>query len=238
MKSELVEATHSSETKVQRYYTWRASNYDAGSKFEVEHHAEAIRRAKIQEGQIVLDVACGTGRAAVELARAVGATGRLDALDLTEAMLAKARAKIAKNGLATRVHFKQGNAKELPYPEATFDVLYNGYMFDLISLADFAPILQEFYRVLKPGGKLVLVNMSKPDARKTFYETIYEKGWAMMPCRPVRMSSYLEPAGFTAIQRFYRPSRGLIVSQLWGQEIVLAHKPSAASTQQEGVQIE
>ncbi len=97
-------------------------------------------------------------------------------------------------------------------------------MFDLIPLDGFAPILKEMARVLKPGGKLVLVNMSKPDERKTFFEKIYEKGWAVMPCRPVLMSGYLKPAGFTDIQRLYRPTRGSIVSLLWGQEIVLARK--------------
>lgn len=223
MQSTMVEATHR-ETNVQAYYTWRASNYDAGTGFEAEHHLEAIQRAAIQEGQHVLEVACGTGRATVNLARAMGSNGQLDALDLTDAMLAQARAKIEKQGLSDRVNFKQGNAQALPYPDATFDMLYNGYMFDLIPLEGFVPILKEFQRVLKPGGKLVMVNMSKPDARKTIYERIYERGWAVMPCRPVLMGDYLEDAGFSNVERFYRPSRGLIVSRLWGQEIVLAHK--------------
>jgi hypothetical protein len=66
--------------------------------------------------------------------------------------------------------------------------------------------------------------MSKPDSRKTFFERIYEMGWAVMPCRPVLMSPFLEPAGFKNIQRFYRPTQGSIVALLWGQEIVLANK--------------
>ncbi len=136
----------------------------------------------------------------------------------------QARAKIEQLGLSDRVHFQQGNAQELPYPDATFDVVYNGYLFDLILLDGFLPILHEFHRVLKPGGQLVLVNMSKPDARKTFYETVYKKGWAVMPCRPVLMTPYLEPAGFIDIQRLYRPTRGLIVSHLWGTEIVFTRK--------------
>ena len=224
MKQSMVEATHQTE-KVQKYYAWRAANYDAGSRFEVEHHAEALKLADVQEGQHVLDVACGTGRGTVGLAQAVGPVGRVDALDLSESMLEQARIKMEKRGLSDRVHFRQGNARELPYPEAAFDVLYNGYMFDLIPLDGFSPILREFARVLKPGGKLVLVNMSKPDERKTFFETIYEKGWAVMPCRPVLMSPFLEPAGFTDVQRLYRPSHGSIVALLWGQEIVLARKP-------------
>lgn len=225
MKQDIVEATHQTAEKITRYYSWRASNYDAGAGFEVEHHEEALRLADVREGQRVLDVACGTGRGTVGLSQAVGISGRVDALDLSDAMLDQARAKIEKLNLSDRVHFKQGNAKELPYADETFDLVYNGYMFDLIPLAGFAPILNEMARVLKPGGKLVLVNMSKPDERKTFYETVYEKGWAVMPCRPVLMSTYLAPAGFVDIQRLYRPTRGSIIALLWGQEIVLATKP-------------
>lgn len=224
MKQNMVESSHQMVEEITKYYSWRASNYDAGTGFEVEHHAEALRLANIQEGQRVLDVACGTGRATVGLAQAVGSNGRVDALDLSEAMLGQARAKINKLGLNDHVHFKHGNARELPYPDETFDLVYNGYMFDLIPLDGFLPILKEMARVLKPGGTLVLVNMSKPDERKTFFEKIYEMGWAVMPCRPVLMSPFLKPAGFTDIQRLYRPTRGGIVSLLWGQEIVLAHK--------------
>ncbi len=232
MNAKMVEATHPTAEKIRKYYAWRASNYDAGSGFEAEHHAEAIRLAEIQEGQHVLDVAAGTGRATAGLAQAVGNTGTVDALDLSEAMLSQARAKIEKLGLSDGVQFKQGNAKNLPYPDETFDLVYNGYMFDLIPLDGFLPILKEMWRVLKPGGKLVLLNMSKPDDRKTLYEKIYERGWAVVPCRPVLMSSYLEPAGFTDIRRIYRPTRGSVIASLWGQEIVLARKaPDQEPTQ-------
>ncbi|HRF46032.1 MAG TPA: class I SAM-dependent methyltransferase [Anaerolineales bacterium] len=222
MSQPIVEATHTNPEQIQRYYGWRASNYDAGSRFEVEHHLEAIHQAQIQNGQRILEVACGTGRATLDLARAVGDTGRVDALDLSAAMLEQAQTKIERAGLGARVHFTPDDARQLPYPDAQFDLLYNGYMFDLIPLDGFAPILAEFRRVLKPGGKLVLVNMSKPDDRITMFERIYARGWAVMPCRPVLMSPYLERAGFTDVQRQYRPTRGFIVSWLWGQEIVLA----------------
>jgi demethylmenaquinone methyltransferase/2-methoxy-6-polyprenyl-1,4-benzoquinol methylase len=227
MKQRMVEATHPTEEKILKYYSWRATNYDAGTGFEAEHHDEALRLANVQEGQHVLEIAAGTGRATTGLALAVGETGKVDALDLSEAMLSQARAKLERLELSDRVHFKQGNARALPYPDETFDLVYNGYMFDLIPLDGFLPILKEMGRVLKPGRKLVLLNMSKPDDRKTFFEKIYERGWAVMPCRPVLMSSYLEMAGFTDIQRLYRPSRGSIVSFLWGQEIVLARKPQS-----------
>ena len=141
-------------------------------------------------------------------------------------MIAQARAKIEKSGMSNRVHFQPGNARQITYPDETFDILYNSYMFDLIPLDGFAPILTEFERVLKPGGKLVLVNMSKPDSRKTFFETIYEKKWVTTPCRPVLMSSYLEPAGFSDIQRFYRANHLRFIPLPFGTEIVVARKPA------------
>lgn len=54
MEQMMVEATHQTE-QVRKYYTWRASNYDAGASFEVEHHAEALTLASVHEGQRVLD---------------------------------------------------------------------------------------------------------------------------------------------------------------------------------------
>lgn len=225
MTQGMVEAAYGTAGKLQQYYAWRASNYDAATGFEVENHAEALRLTAIQEGQRVLDVACGTGRGTVGLAQAVGPTGAVDALDLSEAMIEQARAKIERLGLSARVRFRQGNAGELPFPDGTFDLVYNGYMFDLIRLDGFLPILREFERVLKPSGTLVLINMSKPDERKTFYETVYE-GLGVFPCRPVLMSPFLAPVGFTDVRRLYRPSRGW-VGRLWGQEIILAAKPAA-----------
>lgn len=229
MKQTMVEATYQAAEKVQKYYAWRAANYDALAEWEKEFHAEAVQMADAQKGQHVLVVACGTGRGMIELAQAVGPTGRVDALDLSQDMVEQARAKSEELGLDDRVYFKQGNARELPYADETFDIVYNGYMLDLIPLDGFEPILKEMQRVLKPGGKLVLLNMSKPDEKKTFYESIYK--WTGIPCRPVLMAPYLGVLEFKDIHRSYRAPRPRnfyerIIALLWGQEIVLARKGS------------
>jgi ubiquinone/menaquinone biosynthesis C-methylase UbiE len=226
MKNGMIESTYTDD-KTKKYYAWRASNYDVMAEWEKEFHAEAVEIANAQKGQRVLVVACGTGRGMIELAQAVGPTGRVDALDISEQMIEQARVKSDKLGLAERVHFKQGNAKALPYPDETFDIVYNGYMLDLIPLEGFEPILKEMRRVLKPGGKLVLLNMSKLDEKKTFYESIYK--WTGIPCRPVLMAPYLETLGFKNVQRNYRAPRPhnffeRIVALLWGQEIVQGYR--------------
>lgn len=213
------------EQEARKYYTNRAENYDQTTNFETDHHLEAIRRAAIHEGEHVLEVACGTGRASIELAKAVGPNGKLDCLDLTSAMMAKARAKIKQLGLEDRVTFTPGNARQLPYPDASFDALYNAYMFDLIPEDQFLTILAEFRRVLKPGGLLVLVNMSKSDTHRTLFEWAYNRGWAGA-CRPVLMNNFVNAAGFTDVQREYRKNRItlLLFPALFGAEIVIAHK--------------
>lgn len=228
-KNSMVETTYT-DNKVKKYYAWRASNYDAMAEWEAPYHAEAVRLADAHEGQRILVAACGTGRGMDKLVEAIGPTGRVDALDISEEMIGQSRAKVEKLGLADRIYFQRGNVRNLPYPDNTFDILYNGYMFDLIELDGFAPILKEMMRVLKPGGKIVLLNMSKPDEQKTFYERIYK--WTKIPCRPVLMAPYLESLGFKNVQRIYRSVQPKtffewIISKMWGQEIVIAHKAQA-----------
>ncbi len=226
MKNNVVEATFT-DSKTEKYYAWRASNYEALSHWETEPHEEAVRLAGAREGQSVLVAACGTGRGMDGLAKAVGPKGRIEAMDLSSAMIEQARAKMEKMGLSDRVHFRQGNVRSLPYPDESFDIVYNGYMFDLIEKKGFVPILEEMRRVLRPGGKLVLLNMSKPDGRKTFFERIYR--FTGIPCRPVLMAPYLESLGFSDVQRRYKPvpARSFyekLVGLLWGQEIVTARR--------------
>jgi ubiquinone/menaquinone biosynthesis C-methylase UbiE len=226
MKNGMIESTYTDE-RTRKYYAWRASNYDQLAEWEQQFHLEAVQMVDAKLDQRILVVACGTGRGMTELAQAVGPNGRVDALDLSEDMMAQARAKCETLGLNDRVHFKQGNARELPYPDEAFDIVYNSYMLDLISLDGFEPILREMQRVLKPGGKLALLNMSKPDEKKTFYESIYR--WTGIPCRPVLMSPYLKSLDFVNVRRVYRAPNPhnfyeRIIGLLWGQEIVVAQK--------------
>ena len=110
-----VDPSFQSEERTRSYYRWRAGGYDKVTTYEIEHHREAIQLADIQPGDRVLEVACGTGRATVELASRLGADGRLDALDLSEAMLGHAQRKVAERGLLNKVELKIGSAQVLPY---------------------------------------------------------------------------------------------------------------------------
>jgi demethylmenaquinone methyltransferase/2-methoxy-6-polyprenyl-1,4-benzoquinol methylase len=224
--------THSGE--ISKLYSRLAWIYNLFTDHEPAHHRKAAQLAEINEDDWVLEAACGTGRATVEIAKRIGESGRFYAIDLTEAMLARAKRKLKKHHLLDRVALALGDARELSFPDETFDLVYNAYMFDLLDTKDFPAILSEFKRVLKPGGRLVLVNMSNNRAGKTLYEFLYERGllgFASGGCRPVFLRPFLEEAGFERIERIYRRNRSwFFLNWLSGTEILLGYKPLLEKT--------
>jgi SAM-dependent methyltransferase len=104
--------------------------------------------AKIQAGQRVLDVACGTGILARTVAEWVGPTGSVVGLDVNEGMLAVAARK------APRIEWRQGLAEDLPFDSDSFDAVVS--QFGLMFFEDKVAALQEMVRVLRPGGRLAV----------------------------------------------------------------------------------
>ncbi len=117
-------------------------------------------------------------------------------------MLEKARARAAQSGVSG-YDISVGDAYALRFPDSQFDLLMNAYMFDLLPEEDFATVLKEFKRVLKPNGRIVLVNMTKAER---FYQRIWESIYHINPrwlggCRGVLLSPALSKAGFKDVQR-------------------------------------
>jgi demethylmenaquinone methyltransferase/2-methoxy-6-polyprenyl-1,4-benzoquinol methylase len=117
-------------------------------------------------------------------------------------MLAKAKARIEKLGVSN-YRLAVGDAYHLDFPDQQFDLLMNNYMFDLLPESDFVPVLKEFRRVLKPTGRIVLVNMTKGEH---FYQRFWESVYRINPrwlggCRGVLLAGAMPTAGFTDITR-------------------------------------
>ena len=129
-----------------------------------------------KNGQI-LDVAAGTGDWTIALAQELD-QGHVTGFDLSAEMLAVAREKVVAAGVSFWVTLTQGNAMALPYEDNTFDLVTIG--FGLRNLPDPVKGLAELYRVLKPGGELVVLETSQPDnpVIKPFWK-MYFKG--LMP---------------------------------------------------------
>ncbi len=116
----------------------------------------AVRLALPGRGR-VLDVATGTGDMALELARY---TGSVVGLDLCQEMLSRGRVKMEKRGLGSSINFIVGDALALPFNDNSFDCALNG--FALRNVADINLFLTELRRVVKPGGRVVCLELVRP----------------------------------------------------------------------------
>jgi len=126
------------------------------------HHAwreRAADRAELGSGDVALDACCGTGDLAFALARRVGPDGRVIGSDFSERMLDLARTKAAERGSET-VRFEWGDVMDLSYDDASFDAVTVG--FGVRNLADLERGIRELARVLKPGGRLVILEITNP----------------------------------------------------------------------------
>jgi len=120
----------------------------------------ALALANVQPGECVLDLAGGTGDLAIKLSQKVGETGFVILADINDAMLAKGRDRVIDAGCVANIRFTQANAETLPFQDNTFDLIT--ISFGLRNVTRKENALQSMYRVLKPGGKLLIVEFSKP----------------------------------------------------------------------------
>ena len=111
---------------------------------------------KLHEGETVLDIGCGAGFDTLQAAQQVGPTGRVIALDMTEEMLEKTRLGANALGL-TNVDTKLGYAEELPADDGSVDVVISNGVINLTP--DKMAVMQEVYRVLKPGGRFQIADI-------------------------------------------------------------------------------
>jgi demethylmenaquinone methyltransferase/2-methoxy-6-polyprenyl-1,4-benzoquinol methylase len=129
---------------------------------------QAVLRSGIHQGDRVLDVCTGTGELALLLARHVGDSGSVTGADFCEEMLKRARDKSGKR--YANLSYILSDAKQLPFRDHTFDAVT--VAFGMRNIPDTKPALLELKRVLKPGGKFICLELTRPEAR--WFRALYE----------------------------------------------------------------
>ena len=208
-----------SQAEIAGIYNSLANVYDIwGNLTESRARKRALELAEIKNGQNILEVAVGTGLAFFEIVKR-NPDGTNIGIDISAGMLKKAGKRLSP---LSGAHYalKKASAFDLDSENAQFDVLMNNYMFDLISYDRMDAVLKEFKRVLKKGGKLVLVNMTLGEK---FGSGIYNRIYRVSPrlmggCRGIRLSKKIKEHGFQIKLREYHQQC------LFPSEVILAHK--------------
>jgi demethylmenaquinone methyltransferase / 2-methoxy-6-polyprenyl-1,4-benzoquinol methylase len=153
--------------RIARVYDLMNSVMTAGLHHRWRERAADL--AAVGPGGRALDVACGTGDLAIELARRVGPTGTVVGSDFSEAMLERARQK------SSAVTWEWANALELPYPDDGFDAATVG--FGARNFADLDRGLAEMARVVRPGGRVVILEITTPQRPplSTFFSIWFDR---------------------------------------------------------------
>jgi ubiquinone/menaquinone biosynthesis C-methylase UbiE len=201
MNEQILEARHTHQ-EIVRKYNMIASVYDLFAILMVSKAQQrALEMAAIRNGERVLEVAFGTGLNFIEILKR-NPKGWVEGIDASTKMLEKTKKRISKVGNRNYV-LHLGDCRRLPFEDETFDVLMNQYLLDILPVEDFIPLLSEFKRVLKPGGRIVLVHMTKSEKWvNQIYEGIYRlKPPLLAGCRGVRAQPFLAETGFKDFQR-------------------------------------
>jgi len=193
-----------SQSEIPGVYDSLSKTYDIWGKLaETQARNRAIELADIRDGQTILEVAVGTGLGFYEIVQR-NPKGTNIGVDISPGMLQKAGKRLGKLAGAN-YELKIGNAFNLEEKDEQVDLLVNNYMFDLIAFDEMDGILEEFKRVLKKGGKLILVNMTEG---RSFGCGIYSLLYRISPksfggCRGVKLSDKLQQNGFEVKTREY-----------------------------------
>ncbi len=201
MNHEILEARLSHD-QIVRKYNQIASIYDLfGVLLASKARHRALEIANIQNGEKILEVALGTGLNFIEMLRR-NPDGWIDGVDVSAKMIKRAEKRISKMGHRNYA-LRLCDCRNLPFADGQFDILMNQYMLDILPVQDFTPILLEFKRVLKDGGRIVLINTTKSEK---WLNQIYEEMYKLKPpivagSRGVRATPFLEEIGFKEIHR-------------------------------------
>ncbi len=154
--------------KIQQMFGTIAPRYDFLNRllsFGIDRRwrTKAVRLLKYGEGARILDVATGTGDVALEIARSTPVSVRITGADFCREMVELGEVKVAASPYGSRIDFRVAPCEDLPFPDNTFDSIT--IAFGIRNVVDRKLGLAEMWRVLRPGGRLIILEFSTPRSR-------------------------------------------------------------------------
>lgn len=207
------------QNEIGALYDSKVWFYDVWAYFtESKARYRALELAKIHNNQSILEVAVGTGLMFSDIVQR-NSKGENIGIDISQGMLSKAKRRLSKQQ-NENYSLSIGSAFNLKVKDASIDMLVNNYMFDLIPFNQMDSVIDEFNRVLKQNGKLLLINMTKSER---FGASLYENLYSLSPrlmggCRGVQLTDLLTQHGFRIEVREY------IQQMLFPSEVIFAYK--------------
>lgn len=210
-----------SRQETRAYYDKISAVYDLlAERSEGPVRQAGVDTLALKPGERVLEIGYGTGHSLVQLARAVGPQGKVFGIDLSEGMRGRARERLEKEGLSARVELTCGDAARLPYSDGSMDAVFMSFTLELFDTPEIPQVLAECKRVLRAGGRMGLVAITK-EAGEGFaveaYEWMHRHFPNLLDCRPIHARRALEEAGFSV--------RDATITSMWVPvEIVVGQK--------------
>lgn len=170
-----------------------------------------IEISGVRAGDSVLDIAGGTGDLAAKFSKIVGSEGRVVLADINASMLGVGRDKLIDKGVFGNIQFAQADAQYLPFPDNTFDCIT--IAFGLRNVTDKDLALKSMHRVLKPGGRLLVLEFSKPT--NPIVEKIYDRySFSLLPKMGKLVANDEESYRYLAESIRMHPDQGTLKSMM------------------------
>jgi ubiquinone/menaquinone biosynthesis C-methylase UbiE len=204
--------------RISRVYGWMTG------AFERKHGEKALEMLSIQEGENVLEIGPGSGHCFRRIAGLVGDAGRCCGLDISGGMLEATRNRLQRSGLVGRAGLCCADASRLPFSDSSFDAILMAFTLELFDTPEIPQVLQEAMRVLKPGGRIAVVSLSKegnPSMAIRVYEWAHRKWPQLADCRPIYAVRSMTVGGYVLAGRSKARMAGLPL------ETILAIKPGS-----------
>jgi ubiquinone/menaquinone biosynthesis C-methylase UbiE len=213
----MLEARGSRKSLIRAYNFFSLLYGTTAARLERQAVTEGLQRAQVQPGERILEVGVGTAAAFARLRQRLRGSGELVGIDIAPGMLRATRRRLPDARVV------QADARALPFVSDHFDLLWASYVLEIIPVAELRPLLEEFRRVLKPGGRMLLVCFSKEGEGLIWWERLYRLTpaflvpWLFGGCRPVQAEPFVRAAGFVDVKREF-------IAEGMQSEIITARK--------------